>query len=220
MFFSIVFDKPCHSWVDGHQLDPSSGICQANVTIPANTPSGLYQFVWYWPFRYAGNSVIEDYTSCWDVQVTGTAAPQSTTTTATSTTTTTASTVSTSTTSSASTTSSSTTTGSADYSTTASSQSESTTTTTTGSVNPVSSYLTPTDGIPGPLFTLITKDSYVKGGAFSSINYDFYNLMIAGNSDNNQIMESYLRFNLSSLATKIGSLQLYLTKYKTEYIVF
>jgi len=196
ILLNVQFDTPCHSWVDGSQLDPSAGICHTSVTIPPNTPSGLYQFVWYWPFRYAGDNVIEDYTSCWDVQVTGVAQPQTTTSSSTASTSSTTSAATSSTSSTTSSTSGSTTGN--DYSTTAPSEST-TTTTTTGSVAPVSNYLTPTD------------DSYVKGGAFSSMNYDYYNLMVEGGSENNQIMESYIRFNVSAFGTNIGALQLYLT---------
>jgi len=67
----VTFDVPCHSRRDGRELDSSGGICQADVTIPANTPSGVYQLVWWWPFRFSG-AVVEDYTTCWDVEVTGT----------------------------------------------------------------------------------------------------------------------------------------------------
>lgn len=66
---TVQFDQPCHSRTTGAQLDPSSGICQADVKIPAGTPPGTYQLVWYWPFRFASASVIEDYTTCWDVTV-------------------------------------------------------------------------------------------------------------------------------------------------------
>jgi hypothetical protein len=66
---SVQFDTPCHSRTTGAQLDPSAGICQADVKIPAGTPPGTYTLVWYWPFRYAGANVIEDYTTCWDVTV-------------------------------------------------------------------------------------------------------------------------------------------------------
>jgi len=66
---TVQFDQPCHSRTTGAQLDPSSGICQADVKIPANTPPGTYQLVWYWPFRFASATVIEDYTTCWDVTV-------------------------------------------------------------------------------------------------------------------------------------------------------
>ena len=66
---TVQFDQPCHSRTTGAQLDPSSGICQADVRIPVGTPPGNYQLVWYWPFRFAGANVIEDYTTCWDVTV-------------------------------------------------------------------------------------------------------------------------------------------------------
>lgn len=66
---TVQFDQPCHSRTTGAQLDPSSGICQADVRIPLGTPPGNYQLVWYWPFRFASASVIEDYTTCWDVTV-------------------------------------------------------------------------------------------------------------------------------------------------------
>jgi len=66
---TVQFDQPCHSRTTGAQLDPSSGICQADVKIPLGTPPGSYQLVWYWPFRFASATVIEDYTTCWDVTV-------------------------------------------------------------------------------------------------------------------------------------------------------
>ena len=66
---TVQFDQPCHSRTTGAQLDPSSGICQADVRIPVGTPPGNYQLVWYWPFRFASANVIEDYTTCWDVTV-------------------------------------------------------------------------------------------------------------------------------------------------------
>jgi len=66
---TVQFDQPCHSRTTGAQLDPSSGICQADVKIPAGTAPGTYQLVWYWPFRFASPTVIEDYTTCWDVTV-------------------------------------------------------------------------------------------------------------------------------------------------------
>jgi len=66
---TVQFDQPCHSRTTGAQLDPSSGICQADVKIPVGTPPGNYQLVWYWPFRFASANVIEDYTTCWDVTV-------------------------------------------------------------------------------------------------------------------------------------------------------
>jgi len=66
---TVQFDTPCHSRTTGAQLDPSSGICQADVKIPVGTPPGSYQLVWYWPFRFASATVIEDYTTCWDVTV-------------------------------------------------------------------------------------------------------------------------------------------------------
>lgn len=66
---TVQFDQPCHSRTTGAQLDPSSGICQADVRIPLGTAPGNYQLVWYWPFRFASASVIEDYTTCWDVTV-------------------------------------------------------------------------------------------------------------------------------------------------------
>ena len=66
---TVQFDTPCHSRTTGAQLDPSSGICQADVKIPVGTPPGTYQLVWYWPFRFASANVIEDYTTCWDVTV-------------------------------------------------------------------------------------------------------------------------------------------------------
>lgn len=66
---TVQFDTPCHSRVNGAQLDSSAGICQADVRIPAGTPPGTYQFVWWWPFDFAGGNVIEEYTTCWDVEV-------------------------------------------------------------------------------------------------------------------------------------------------------
>jgi hypothetical protein len=64
----VIFDQPCHSRTTGRELDSSGGICQADVTIPAGTPPGIYQLVWWWPFRFSG-AVVEDYTTCWDVEV-------------------------------------------------------------------------------------------------------------------------------------------------------
>jgi len=78
----VKFDTPCHSRVNGAELDSSGGMCMADVTIPAGTPPGTYQLVWWWPFNFS-NADIEHYTTCWDVnvvaganQVTPTSAPR------------------------------------------------------------------------------------------------------------------------------------------------
>jgi len=80
----VKFDTPCHSRVNGAELDSSGGMCMADVTIPAGTPTGTYQLVWWWPFNFS-NADIEHYTTCWDVdvvaganQVTPTSAPRTT----------------------------------------------------------------------------------------------------------------------------------------------
>jgi len=64
----VKFDTPCHSRVNGAELDSSAGICMADVVIPTGTPPGTYQLVWWWPFNFS-NADIEHYTTCWDVQV-------------------------------------------------------------------------------------------------------------------------------------------------------
>jgi hypothetical protein len=57
--------------------DVASLPCVNGFTIPANTPTGVYQFVWYWPYDRDQNQVPigEEYYSCFDVAVTGTSAP-------------------------------------------------------------------------------------------------------------------------------------------------
>jgi len=67
--YQVQFDVPCHNRQTGAQLDSSSGLCMADVKLPDNLAPGTYQFVWYWPFRFAGTNVIEDYTSCIDVEI-------------------------------------------------------------------------------------------------------------------------------------------------------
>jgi len=74
---SIQFDTPCHNRYTGAQVDPSSGLCFYDYTIPSNLAPGTYQLVWWWPFDFAGSSVTEEYVSCWDVVVSGTAVPTS-----------------------------------------------------------------------------------------------------------------------------------------------
>lgn len=67
---SIQFDTPCHDRETGAELDSSGGVCTMDYTIPANLQPGIYTFVWWWPFDFAGDSVIEEYVSCWDIEVT------------------------------------------------------------------------------------------------------------------------------------------------------
>lgn len=67
--YQVLFDKPCHDRNTGAELDPSSGLCTADIRIPPETPQGVYMFVWYWPFRFQSDTIIEDYTSCFDVEV-------------------------------------------------------------------------------------------------------------------------------------------------------
>jgi hypothetical protein len=45
--------------------------CYGRLTIPAGTPSGTYSFVWYWVFNRDPNGGGEEYTTCFDVQVSG-----------------------------------------------------------------------------------------------------------------------------------------------------
>jgi len=66
--YTVQFDVPCHDRVTGAQLDPSSGLCNADIQVPADTPQGVYQFIWWWPFRFQGTTV-EDYITCFDIEV-------------------------------------------------------------------------------------------------------------------------------------------------------
>jgi hypothetical protein len=45
--------------------------CYGSFTIPPNTKSGVYSFVWYWVFNRDASSGGEEYTTCFDVAVTG-----------------------------------------------------------------------------------------------------------------------------------------------------
>jgi hypothetical protein len=45
--------------------------CYGSFTIPANTKSGVYSFIWYWVFNRDASSGGEEYTTCFDVAVTG-----------------------------------------------------------------------------------------------------------------------------------------------------
>jgi len=58
--------------------DVASLPCVNGFTIPAGTPTGVYQFVWYWPYDKDQQQVPigEEYFSCFDVGVTGTNAVQ------------------------------------------------------------------------------------------------------------------------------------------------
>jgi len=58
--------------------DVASEPCVNGFTIPAGTPTGVYQFVWYWPYDKDQQQVPigEEYFSCFDVSVTGTNAVQ------------------------------------------------------------------------------------------------------------------------------------------------
>ncbi|KAJ9089965.1 hypothetical protein DSO57_1007531 [Entomophthora muscae] len=44
--------------------------CLGNYTIPIDTPPGIYQFVWFWRFDRDPNAGGEEYTSCFDIEVT------------------------------------------------------------------------------------------------------------------------------------------------------
>jgi hypothetical protein len=46
--------------------------CYGSFTIPANTRTGVYSFIWYWIFNRDASSGGEEYTTCFDVAVTGT----------------------------------------------------------------------------------------------------------------------------------------------------
>jgi hypothetical protein len=46
--------------------------CYGSFTIPQNTKSGVYSFIWYWVFNRDASSGGEEYTTCFDVAVTGT----------------------------------------------------------------------------------------------------------------------------------------------------
>jgi len=70
----VYFDAQC----DGGAGDN----CYGSFTIPPGTPSGTYQFVWYWVFNRDPNSAGEEYTTCFDVKVSGTVAPPPPTTSA------------------------------------------------------------------------------------------------------------------------------------------
>jgi hypothetical protein len=49
--------------------------CYGSFTIPANTKTGVYSFIWYWIFNRDASSGGEEYTTCFDVAVTGTNNP-------------------------------------------------------------------------------------------------------------------------------------------------
>jgi len=67
------------SWPYGQNCattgDVASLPCVNGFTIPAGTPTGVYQFVWYWPYDkdQQQSPIGEEYFSCFDVAVTGTA---------------------------------------------------------------------------------------------------------------------------------------------------
>ncbi len=63
----VYFDAQC----DGGAGDN----CYGSFTIPPGTVSGTYQFVWYWVFNRDPNSAGEEYTTCFDVKVSGAVAP-------------------------------------------------------------------------------------------------------------------------------------------------
>ncbi|KAI0221606.1 hypothetical protein L0F63_000965 [Massospora cicadina] len=44
--------------------------CHGTYTIPQNTPPGVYQVVWWWKFDRDHLASGEEYTSCFDVEVT------------------------------------------------------------------------------------------------------------------------------------------------------
>jgi len=66
------------SWPYGQNCattgDVASLPCVNGFTIPATTPTGVYQFVWYWPYDKNQQQVPigEEYFSCFDVNVTST----------------------------------------------------------------------------------------------------------------------------------------------------
>ena len=76
-------DCVCGEWGSGDRSlwFPARGIngqniaCQAFFTVPPDTPSGIYQVVWYWTYNKHFNAPTpdnkEEYTSCFDIVVTG-----------------------------------------------------------------------------------------------------------------------------------------------------
>jgi len=64
-----AFDAECYC--DNCAGNP----CYGHLRIPPNTPSGVYSFVWYWIFDRDPNAGGEEYTTCFDVNVQGNAAP-------------------------------------------------------------------------------------------------------------------------------------------------
>jgi hypothetical protein len=60
------FDETCYC--NNCAGDP----CYGKFTIPANTKPGVYSFIWYWVFNRDASSGGEEYTTCFDVEVTGT----------------------------------------------------------------------------------------------------------------------------------------------------
>jgi len=63
------FDEDC--FCDNCAGNP----CYGTMTIPANTKSGVYSFVWYWIFNRDPNGGGEEYTTCFDVNVIGASTP-------------------------------------------------------------------------------------------------------------------------------------------------
>jgi len=57
------FDETC--FCNNCAGDP----CYGKFTIPPNTPSGSYSFIWYWIFNRDAASGGEEYTTCFDVDV-------------------------------------------------------------------------------------------------------------------------------------------------------
>ncbi|KAF9106478.1 hypothetical protein BGX29_009413 [Mortierella sp. GBA35] len=53
----------------GNCADPKNAntVCTGKFTVPAGTPPGRYQFVWWWPFDK--NPVGEEYTTCFEINV-------------------------------------------------------------------------------------------------------------------------------------------------------
>jgi hypothetical protein len=61
------FDETCYC--NNCAGDP----CYGTFTIPQNAKTGVYSFIWYWIFNRDAASGGEEYTTCFDVAVTGTA---------------------------------------------------------------------------------------------------------------------------------------------------
>src|SRR5690606_28084719 len=65
---------PLKNFDDGTcgERPPRHGPCYGTFTIPEDTPTGTYQFVWWWVFDRDPRGAGEEYTTCFHVHVTGT----------------------------------------------------------------------------------------------------------------------------------------------------